>query len=321
MSAGRNLKHMVIALGGNTLAPPGRLTDVPHQFARTRETMKSIADLVEAGHRITLTHGNGPQVGNILRRSELAAKDLYPVPLELCIADTQGGMGYMIAVTLENELRARGIDLMWLVFITKVLVDPDHPEFGNPTKPIGIFYPQDQAQHHMARDGWKMVHIPDKGWRRVVPSPPPLVIQEIDLIRQFVHLGGLSICCGGGGIPVYRQANGEVSGAEAVIDKDRTSAILAADLQCDWLVIITNVPQVCTGFGTPNEEPIDELSITEARQLLKAGEFPPGTMGPKIEAAADFLERSQQPDARVLITNDDTLTRAIKGEGGTWIFR
>lgn len=321
MASQQASRRMVIALGGNIIAPPSQLTDVPHQFLHLREAMRKIGELIDAGHRIVLTHGNGPQVGNILRRAEMAAKTLYPVPLELCIADTQGAMGYMMVVALENEVRLRGIPFFAAVFITRVEVDPKHPEFEHPSKPIGIFYPEADARQHMAADGWRMVHVPDKGWRRVVPSPPPCRIMEIDHIRRLSDEGGLAICCGGGGIPVMRRADGEIWGVEAVIDKDRTAAVLAAELDCDCLVIVTGVPQVSIHFGKPQQRTLDRMTIREATQWLKEGHFPPGSMGPKVEAAIDFLQRSRHPDAAALITDDTCLVDAVAGKGGTWVVR
>jgi carbamate kinase len=312
-------RNMVIALGGNAITLPTEEGNVGQQFAHTRETMGLVADLIADGHRIVLTHGNGPQVGNILRRSEIAAEQhVYPIPLELCVADTQGGMGYMISQCLENELLARGLDRKCATVITTVLVDANHPEFANPTKPIGIHYAEHEAKHHLA-GGWKMVRSPKHGWRRVVPSPPPLEIVEIDLIRRLTDAGDLVVCCGGGGIPVVRQPEGGLRGVEAVIDKDRTAALLAATLDAELLVILTSVPQVCLCYGTAREEPLASLTADRARELLAAGHFPAGSMGPKIEAAVDFLGRSTRPSAAVLITDQQSLSAALNGVAGTWI--
>jgi len=312
---------MVIALGGNAISLPSEEGNIAQQFDHTRETMRVIADVIAAGHHVILTHGNGPQVGNILRRSEIAAEhNVYPIPLDLCVADTQGGMGYMISQCLENELLVRGIRRNCATVITTVVVDERDAEFSKPTKPIGVFYHEDEARRHI-KSGWHMVHVPKRGWRRVVPSPLPREIVEIDLIRRLTDAGDLVVCCGGGGIPVTRRAQGGLRGLEAVIDKDRTAALLATSLDTDWLVILTSVPQVCTDFGTPNEKPLTDISIDQARHLLDNQQFPSGSMGPKIEAAIDFLQRSARPNAKVLITNTPTLISALDGKGGTWIRR
>jgi carbamate kinase len=315
-------KRMVIALGGNAITLPAEEGNVAQQFAHTRETVRVIADLVCAGYHIAITHGNGPQVGNILRRVEIAAEhDVYPIPLALCVADTQGGMGYMIEQCLENELFKRGLHRKCATVITTVLVDEADPAFSKPTKPIGVFYREDEAQRHRQRDGWNMVEIPRRGWRRVVPSPAPLEIIEIGLIRKLVQVGEMVVCCGGGGIPVAREHDGSLHGVEAVIDKDATAALLAATLDVDCLAILTNVRQVFAAYGTPEETPLPRMTVSEARRRLENNEFPAGSMGPKIQAAVDFLERSRQPNPSVLITDPASLTRAIAGEDGTWIRR
>jgi carbamate kinase len=316
-------KRIVLALGGNAISMPTEEGNISQQFAHTGETVRVIADIICAGHQVILTHGNGPQVGNVLRRVEIAAEhDVYPIPLTLCVADTQGGMGYMIEQCLENELHRRGVDRGCATVITTVLVDEADPAFANPTKPIGIFYKEADARRHMEREGWTMVSVPNRGWRRVVPSPAPLEIIEIDLIRKLATGGDIVICCGGGGIAVARQADGSLYGMEAVIDKDSTAAILAATLDVDWLVILTNVRQVCAAYGTPNETPLPEMTVAEARHRMRGGEFPAGSMGPKIQAAIDFLERSPRQDAAALITDPGNLSAAIASTGGgTWVRR
>ncbi len=315
-------RRMVLALGGNAISMPTEEGNIAQQFAHTGETARVIADVICAGHQVILTHGNGPQVGNVLRRVEIAAEhDVYPIPLTLCVADTQGGMGYMIEQCLENELHRRGVHRGCATVITTVLVDEADPAFSAPSKPIGIFYREADARRHIERDGWKMVNVPDRGWRRVVPSPTPREIIEIDLIRKLATGGDVVICCGGGGIAVARQPDGTLHGVEAVIDKDSTAAILAVALDADRLVILTNVRQVCAGYGTPGEKPLPEMTIAQARRRMEAGEFPAGSMGPKIQAAIDFIERSRRPDAAVLITDPASLTVALAGAGGTWIRR
>jgi len=322
MTESNDTKRMVLALGGNAISVPSEEGNIAQQFAHTGETVRVIADIVCAGHQVILTHGNGPQVGNVLRRVEIAAEhDVYPIPLTLCVADTQGGMGYMIEQCRENELHRRGLRRGCATVITTVLVDEADPAFAAPSKPIGIFYKEADARRHMEREGWKMVNVPNRGWRRVVPSPAPIEIIEIDLIRKLATGGDIVICCGGGGIAVARHPDGTLHGVEAVIDKDSTAAILAATLDVDWLVILTNVRQVCAAYGTPNETPLPEMTVSDARRQMQAGEFPPGSMGPKIQAAIDFVERSRRPGAAALITDPANLTAALAGRGGTWIRR
>lgn len=311
-------QRLVIALGGNAITLPAEEGNIAQQFAHTGECMRVIADVIQAGHPVILTHGNGPQVGNILRRSEIAAEhNVYPIPLELCVADTQGGMGYMISQCLQNELLSRGFDRRCATVITTVLVDSADVEFAHPSKPIGIFYHADEAQRHIERSDWKMVEIAGRGWRRVVPSPPPLEILELELIRRLADAGDLVVCCGGGGIPVTRQPGGGYRGVEAVIDKDRTAALLAAALRIDVLVILTAVPQVYVDFGTPRQRPLGTVDVREARALLAEGQFPSGSMGPKVEAAIEFLVR--HPGGRVLITDAAHLMAALSGGAGTCV--
>jgi carbamate kinase len=313
-------KRMVIALGGNAITLPSEEGNVAQQFAHTRETMRCIADIITAGNDVVLTHGNGPQVGRILQRSEVAAEHhIYPIPMELCVADTQGGMGYMISQCLENELLSRGIDRKCATVITTVLVDESHPDFVNPTKPIGVFYREEEARRHMERDHWRMVNVPNRGWRRVVPSPDPLEIIEINLIRHLSDAGDLVVCCGGGGIPVCRHPEGGYRGVEAVIDKDRTATLLATVLDMDLLVILTSVPAVCIHYGTPQEQALGGVTTTEAQRLLDERQFPAGSMGPKVESAIGFVKASRRKDAAAIITDQQTLPAALRREAGTWI--
>lgn len=311
----------VLALGGNAISPTDADGDIPHQFATTRRTAGRIADLVAAGHRPLLTHGNGPQVGNVLRRVELAAHEVYTLPLQTCVADTQGGMGYMIAECLDNELRRRGIQRTAATVITMVEVAPDDPAFARPTKPIGAYYTPEQAREMQRRYGWVMAEMPDGRWRRVVPSPAPQRVVEIETLRRLVHAGELIIAAGGGGIPVVRTADGDLAGVEAVIDKDRTSALLAVEIGAELLVIATQVPQVALDFGKPRQRFVKRLRAADARRCLRDQHFPPGSMGPKIEAALDFLERAASPAPRVVICALDELDAAIAGRAGTLITR
>jgi len=268
---------------------------------------------------MVVTHGNGPQVGNVLRRVELAAHEVYPLPLDVCVADTQAGMGYMIAQCLLNELRRRGIRRNVSALVTAVEVDADDPEFGKPTKPIGRYYDADRARELQRSYRWRMVEVPGRGFRRVVPSPRPRRILEIDLIRRLAYQGDLLIAAGGGGIPVTRTPDGDYVGVEAVIDKDRTSALLAGDIGAELFVIATDVERVALDYGKDTQRFLDRLTVEEARQHLAEGQFPPGSMGPKVEAAIDFVTRTSRRGARTIICDLDHLVEALDGRSGTQI--
>lgn len=322
----RSNKHpkdaiITIALGGNALSPEGKEGNIDEQFEQTRRTAVHIIDLVKKRFRIILTHGNGPQVGSIIRRVEIASKEVYKIPLDLCVADTQGGMGYMITQCLQNELRKRHIDRTFMTVVTTVEVDRRDPAFKEPSKPIGRYYTTEQAQEFMARHDWKMKEYTGKGFRRVVPSPIPKKILEIELIRRLAFAGELIVACGGGGIPVVTGDDRVYHGIEAVIDKDLTTALLAASVDAATLMIVTGVNQVALNYGTPDEKKLDRLTIDEAVKYYKEGQFPSGSMGPKIEAAVNFLNNSMRVDARVLICDIEGMADALNGIGGTWIVR
>jgi carbamate kinase len=328
---------LVIALGGNALSAPGEVGDIDDQFRHTHQTVQRLANLVETGHQLVITHGNGPQVGAILRRVEIAAQQgIYPIPMELAVADTQGGMGYMISQCLMNELAARGSPRPCATLITTVVVDPDDPDFKHPSKPIGPFYSRERAETLKQQAGWLIVEDAGRGWRRVVPSPEPREIVELDVIRRLVDAGALLVACGGGGIPVVRGEAGRLRGVDAVIDKDRTAALLALGIDADAMVVLTGVERVMLRFGRTDQRPLDRLTATEARRYLDAGEFPPGSMGPKIEAALTFLQHTRPRgtdvsgsrgtgvspvDPFVLITSCDRVLDALAGQTGTRIVR
>jgi carbamate kinase len=316
---------IVTALGGNAVSLPGKEGNIADQYAATRAATRPLADLLLAGHRLVITHGNGPQVGNIMRRVEIAAQysadRVYPLPLDIAVANTQAGMGSMIAQCIMNELAHRGIRKLCSTIVTQVRVDEDDPAMQNPTKPIGPYLKAESAAAHLERDGWHIVEEPPRGWRRVVPSPLPKEIIELPTIRALVEAGQLIIAGGGGGIPVVRDSGGDVRGVEAVIDKDRTSALLAAELNADLLAILTNVDQVQADYGKPTARPIDRISASEMARLIATGQFPAGSMGPKVDAAVDFLNRSKKPDAKVLITSCEHVAEALEGKTGTWITR
>jgi len=316
-----NTRPTVIALGGNAISVPDEQGNIPQQFAHMSDTARYLVGAMTDGRNIVITHGNGPQVGNVLRRVELASSEMYPLPLEVCVADTQAGMGYMIGQCMVNALKKRGIETDVTTLVTNVLVDRDDAAFNRPTKPIGSQMPKEQAEGHRDKDGWSIVQVQDGIYRRIVPSPIPKEIIELNTIRRLVEDGELVICCGGGGVPVTHDEHGMLRGAAAVIDKDRTSALLARELNADTLVILTAVDRVCLNFGKPDQKALDTLTISEAKAYLKEGHFAEGSMGPKIEAAVDFVEGSGDPDAVAIIAELPRLTDALAGKSGTRISR
>lgn len=308
----------VIAVGGNSLILDEKHKAIPDQYAATVETSKHIAGMIEKGWDVVLTHGNGPQVGFILRRSELAMHELHPVPLDYCGADSQGAIGYMFQRALHNEFQKRGIHKQAATVVTQVLVDKNDPAFQNPSKPIGSFMTAEAAARKRAEENWQMVEDAGRGWRRVVPSPLPQVIVERDAIDSLIHAGFVVICSGGGGIPVAENENGELVGVEAVIDKDYAGSLLARSVRADLFLISTAVEKVALNFNKPNQQWLDHLTLAEAKQYLAEGHFQKGSMGPKIQAAIWFLEGSEKP-VEALITDPENLERALNGETGTRI--
>jgi carbamate kinase len=309
-------KLAVVAIGGNSLIQDPRKPEIPHQWDAVRETCNHVAQMIADGWSVTLTHGNGPQVGFILRRAEIAEKEgLHPVPLDLIVADTQGSIGYMLQQALDNALRRLGINRTILTVVTQVLVDSHDPAFQNPTKPIGGFMTEAEARRHEA-EGWQVVEDAGRGWRRVIASPKPLVIQEINAIKALIMDNYIVIACGGGGIPVMRNEHGSLRGIEAVIDKDRASSLLARELRADLFMISTGVEKVALNYGKPDQRDLNELTLAEAQQYMAEGHFPPGSMKPKIEAAIDFV---QMGGPYAIITDPPNLARALRGETGTRI--
>lgn len=314
MSEGR--KVAVVAVGGNSLIKDKAHQTIPDQYQAASDSMAHIAGMIEAGWDVVITHGNGPQIGFILRRSELSSHELHNVPLDYCGADTQGAIGYMFQRALNNGFRERGIDKTPATVITQVLVDPDDPAFQNPSKPIGSFMEQETAQKYSREDGWRVVEDAGRGWRRVVPSPLPIEIVEAAAIDTLIENGFVVISAGGGGIPVVRNADGDLEGVEAVIDKDFSSALLASTLSADLFLISTAVEKVALNFNTPHQRWLDSMTVEEARGYLREGHFSPGSMRPKIEAALKYLKSGGK---RAIITNPDNITHAIRGESGTTI--
>ncbi len=314
-------RRIVLALGGNAISSGDSSGDIPSQFSQSRITAAHVADLLCAGHHVLMTHGNGPQVGMVLRRVELSRHEVYPIDLTLAVADTQAGMGYMICQCLRNEMATRNEPVNACTIVTTVEVDADDPAFANPTKPIGQFYNEATARSRIETDGWQIKEIPGQGWRRVVPSPRPLKIREQELIRHLFDEGLFIVCCGGGGIPVVLHDDGTAEGVEAVIDKDLTATELALCSGADTLAILTTVDRVCLNFGMPEEQPLDELSIADAKRHLAEGQFPAGSMGPKIESCVRFIEQSDAPNAQAIITSIEGCMDAIAGKGGTRIVK
>jgi carbamate kinase len=321
MTAATNPSRIaVVAIGGNSLITDNKHPDVSHQWDAVRETSRNIADMVEVGWTTVITHGNGPQVGFILRRNELAAHEVHPTPLDLIVADTQGSIGFMLQQTLNNEFFQRKLDRQCITLITQVQVAADDPAFANPTKPIGSFMDEARARE-FERKGWQVIEDAGRGWRRVVASPEPIAIVEDAAIAQAVRMGWIVVAVGGGGIPVVRNSKGELRSVYAVIDKDRASSLLATKIDADLLLISTGVEKVALNFGKPDQRFLDEMTIAEAEQYMAEGHFAPGSMKPKIEACIRFLQQSSKPDALAIITNPGNLGRALRGVTGTRIIK
>ncbi|OMQ20598.1 MULTISPECIES: carbamate kinase [Serratia] len=311
----------VVAVGGNALIQNDRQNSIPDQYQAVMETVGHVVEMIEAGWDLVLTHGNGPQVGFILRRSELAAEEVAPVPLDYAVGDTQGAIGYMFQKALRNELQRRGIQRPVVALVTQTLVSADDAAFQHPSKPVGAFFDRETALARQQTLGWTVMEDAGRGWRRTVPSPAPLEIIERDVISQLLAQGCIVIACGGGGIPVIRDEHQQLQGVEAVIDKDLASALLAEQLGADLLMIPTGVEQVAINFGTPQQQWLDTLSIEQAQELLQQGQFGAGSMQPKVEAILGFVTRSQQQgkNGQGLITSPQAIKAALNHQTGTWI--
>ena len=313
-------KVAVIAIGGNSLIKDEQHKSVADQYDAVVETARHIAGLVEQDYNVVITHGNGPQVGFILLRSEIAEKaaGLHPVPLDSCGADTQGAIGYQIQQALHNEFLKRGLNKKAVTVVTQVLVDRNDPAFKNPQKPVGSFYNKSDIDEKVAREGWNVVEDAGRGWRRVVASPMPIEVIELDAIKTLVGSGFVVVAAGGGGIPVVKDAEGNLSGVAAVIDKDHATSLLATNLQADLFIISTAVEKVFINYNKPDQRGIDRMTVTEAKQYIEQGQFAKGSMLPKITAVIAFLEHGGK---EALITNPESLERAIAGETGTRVVR
>lgn len=311
----------VVAVGGNALIQNDRHNSIPDQYQAVMETVGHVVEMIAAGWDLVLTHGNGPQVGFILRRSELAAEEVAPVPLDYAVGDTQGAIGYMFQKALRNELQRRGIQRPVVALVTQTLVSADDAAFQHPSKPVGAFFDRQTALARQQTLGWTVMEDAGRGWRRTVPSPAPLEIIEREVISQLLSQGCIVIACGGGGIPVIRDEHQQLQGVEAVIDKDLASALLAEQLGADLLLIPTGVEQVAINFGTPQQQWLDSLSIEQAQELLRQGQFGAGSMQPKVEAILGFVTRSVQQgkNGQGLITSPQAIKAALNHQTGTWI--
>ena len=309
-------KLIVIAIGGNSLIEDSKHVTVQSQYDAANKTAKHIARLVQAGNRVVIAHGNGPQVGYILRRAELAQKQLHTVPLDSCVADTQGAIGYQLQMALDNQMVADGLKKNIATVVTQVEVKADDPSFQKPTKPIGSFMSEADAMERKEKDGWSVVEDAGRGWRRVVASPKPVSIIELETIKCLLDNGIIVIAAGGGGIPVVKDENGYLKGMEAVIDKDLAAAMLAKDLNADMFVISTAVPKVCLNYGKSDEKKLDSITTDEAREYIKEGHFAPGSMLPKIQALVDFVDSTGHMG---IVTDPEHLYDAVYGDQGTKI--
>lgn len=306
------MQRVVIALGGNAFATPGQPLTMAGQMRFAREALAHLVPLLGHETELLISHGNGPQVGHILTRVEEALGKAYAVPLEVCVAESEGELGYVLEQALYNVLAERGIERPIASLLTQVVVDPADPAFAHPTKPIGVFYDPRQAAE-LSQRGFQLMEDAGRGYRRVVPSPRPLEIVEAEVLRQLLELGAIVIAAGGGGIPVVRR-EGKLEGVEAVVDKDRTAALLADQLDAQRLIILTDVPHAYRFFNTPRQEPIRCVGIGTVRQYIEEGHFAPGSMLPKMEAAAGFVTTAGR---QAIVTNPASLAAALRGEAGT----
>ncbi len=309
-------KLAVVAIGGNSLIKDKNHKTVPDQYEAAKETCHHIVGLLEHGWDVAIGHGNGPQVGFILRRSELARHELHEVPLDVCGADTQGAIGYMLQQNLQNEFKRRGMTKQATTVVTQVLVDRSDPAFQNPSKPIGSFMDEGEAVRRRDAEGWHVVEDAGRGWRRVVASPLPRKVIEQDAVQELLDAGFVVITVGGGGIPVVENENGDLEGVAAVIDKDFASSLLATSIKADLFLISTAVEKVYLNFGKPNQEAIDRMTVAEAQKYIEEGHFAKGSMLPKIQAIVQFLESGGK---QAIITNPENIERALRGETGTLI--
>ena len=309
-----NKKLAVVAVGGNALIRDKDHLSIPDQYEEAAITAHHIADMIEAGWNVIVTHGNGPQMGFILRRSELSINEVAPVPMDYAGADLQGAIGYMFLKAFRNEFKARGLKHEPVAVVTETLVDRNDAAFKDPTKPIGSHMDEARAKELAAKQGWVVKDDAGRGWRRVVPSPMPKRIIDLDAIKHLASAGYVVIACGGGGIPVIEDEEGKIHGIEAVIDKDLASSLLARTIGADLFMVSTAVEQVAINFNKPDQRWLDRITVSEAKRFYAEDHFDKGSMGPKIQALVDYLEAGGREG---LITNPPNIGRALAGETGT----
>jgi carbamate kinase len=309
-------KKIVLAVGGNSLIKDPTQVSVQSQYAAACETAEMIVEMIKEGHKLVVSHGNGPQVGFYLRRVEIAQPILHSVPLDSCVSGTQGAIGYNLQMALHNEMLKKGISKTAVTVITQTIVDAEDPSFNHPSKPIGSFLSKEEAEHHRDNDGWHIVEDAGRGYRRVVPSPMAIEIVELEAIKTLIQNDMLVIAAGGGGIPVIKHNSGSLKGCEAVIDKDFAAGLLAHQLNADLYIISTAVEKVCIRFGQPDQETIGQMTVKEAERYIDEGHFAPGSMLPKIQAMITFVKNTGKTG---IITNPQNLKKALSGETGTRI--
>jgi carbamate kinase len=314
-------KRVVVALGGNAAYPPTIQGTADEQLALMRQVCGHLVEIIRAGWQLVLTHGNGPVVGNILYRMARTADELPPMPMDVCVAHSQGGMGYMLQQSFANVLVDSGMDIVVSCVVTEVEVDADDSAFANPTKPVGKFFSEADARDMAQKTGWHFAEDSGRGWRRMVASPKPKKILDLKTIDALLDAGVIPIACGGGGIPVLHGANGHWTGVPAVIDKDLTSAMLAAHLHADALIMLTGVDRVALDFNKPTQRWLDHMTLAQARDYSAQGQFPAGSMGPKIDAAMSYLQElpNANHEGEVIITSLEQAFEALMGRAGTHI--
>ncbi|HWB46872.1 MAG TPA: carbamate kinase [Hyphomicrobiaceae bacterium] len=309
-------KRIVVAIGGNASYPPNIKGLAEEQYALITTVCEHLTRIIKGGYKLILTHGNGPVVGNILFRMTKASKELAPMPMDICVAHSQGGMGYMLQQTLMNVLHDHGVTAPVSSIVTQVEVDANDSAFQNPSKPVGRFFSKEDAERIAVETDWIFMEDAGRGWRRVVPSPAPLRILDVPAVEALIRAGVIPIAAGGGGIPVVRDARGDYHGVPAVIDKDFTSAMLAAEIRAEHFIMLTGVDRVAIDFGKPTQRALDTMTSAEARRHMADGQFPPGSMGPKVAAALKYLEAGGR---EVIITSLDRAFDALQGTSGTRI--
>jgi len=309
-------KTLLLAFGGNAIIRAKEKGTYQEQWNNIKRTCTPVAELIRQGHRVIITHGNGPQVGNILLKNELAKDIVPPMPLDVCVSNTQGSLGYAITQVLGNHLAKENLDLPIAAVVTQVVVNPDDPAFKSPTKFVGPFYGEQEAQRLAADKGYIMKEDSGRGWRRVVPSPEPLEIVEKEVLKRMIAAGIIVVASGGGGIPVVKTEEG-LTGIEAVIDKDKAGQLLASEVEADAFFLLTDVERVCINYGKPGQQELVSMTIEEAERFLAEGQFPPGSMGPKVEAAIRFAKSGAGRQA--VIVSLANMPKAFTGESGTII--